>query len=675
MEKECKTTMKMRKNALRICCLLLSLMMTVGMLPAAALAAEPTVITDISLTEAPAPAAGAVCLLSAEAETEDFEVEEVAVYDITGGTEEPVAEAAVFVGGKTYRVEILVAAKADFAFEAPENMTAKINGQEAEIEADEEDDTKRWIRLEVAVSLPAPADELQTEENQTEPQETGLTVTPATAEAEKGGTLQLTANGTVTWSVTGGASAQTQVDAAGLLTVGADETADTLTVVATAADDNTKTASAVITVKAPAAAEYTLTYDGNGEGDVTGVPAAQTQADATFALSQEQPAQEGFAFQGWALDPNAETAMTETSVTAPGETRTVTVYAVWAKTSGEHTHTPGKVDAVPATCTEDGQIEHWKCTDPACGKLFSDEAGTTEITDVVVPASHNLTDVTALEPTYTTDGMKAHKCCTVCGKLFVDGTEVEEADLVIPKLITVVGDCANVSAAAMEKATLLGNVSLNLNSETFVGDAAGEIHSVMMPTSGLEKAVTLVIEMADGTVEINQTALADITEQANCSFVTLFLNQLETTDLSLLQRNALRTYDIVRVVDFFLVDCDGKEIPPASTEGYTSGSIKLLLSNITKTKNSIYYKYVPDNADEKSDLKGLTGTYSSANKLATMHLTYPGIQAVVRLKADPSNPSTGDNSNIYLWMGLMGGSAVVLAAAITVAALKKRKKR
>lgn len=49
-------------------------------------------------------------------------------------------------------------------------------------------------------------------------------------------------------------------------------------------------------------------------------------------------------------------------------------------------HNLTHVEAADATCTEDGNIEHWVCLD--CGKYFSDENATAEISrsDTVVPA-------------------------------------------------------------------------------------------------------------------------------------------------------------------------------------------------------------------------------------------------------------------------------------------------
>ena len=83
-----------------------------------------------------------------------------------------------------------------------------------------------------------------------------VTVSPATAEVVKGKTQQFTATvdktgdiaETVTWSVN---STKSTISDTGLLTVGADETAKTLTVTATSTADTTKSGTATVTVKVP----------------------------------------------------------------------------------------------------------------------------------------------------------------------------------------------------------------------------------------------------------------------------------------------------------------------------------------------------------------------------------------------------------------------------------------
>lgn len=84
-----------------------------------------------------------------------------------------------------------------------------------------------------------------------------------------------------------------------------------------------------------------------------------------------------------------------------------------------------KVEAKAATCTENGNIEHYKCT--GCGKLFSDEAGATEIAakDVVIPAAHKLTPVAEKPSTCRVNGTGAYNKCEVCGKMFDKDTNKE----------------------------------------------------------------------------------------------------------------------------------------------------------------------------------------------------------------------------------------------------------
>ena len=93
-------------------------------------------------------------------------------------------------------------------------------------------------------------------------------------------------------------------------------------------------------------------------------------------------------------------------------------------------------EAKAATCTETGNVAYYSCS--RCGKNFSDEAGTTEITDVTIPASgHTLTHHEAKAASCTETGMKEYWSCDVCGKLFSDAegtSETTEADLVIAAL-------------------------------------------------------------------------------------------------------------------------------------------------------------------------------------------------------------------------------------------------
>ena len=110
----------------------------------------------------------------------------------------------------------------------------------------------------------------------------------------------------------------------------------------------------------------------------------------------------------------------------------------------DHTHAMGKTEAKAATCEEDGNIEYYTCS--KCGKKYSDEAGTYELTDAEIivkatghsfgtdwesdadhhwhecicgeyadVAAHTFGDWTVTQDaTATTDGTREREC-TVCG--------------------------------------------------------------------------------------------------------------------------------------------------------------------------------------------------------------------------------------------------------------------
>ncbi len=99
-------------------------------------------------------------------------------------------------------------------------------------------------------------------------------------------------------------------------------------------------------------------------------------------------------------------------------------------------HALAKVGGTPATCTERGVSDHWKCT--VCGALFSEETGTTEVTTEQLRtalAPHALTGVAEVPATCEQTGVAAHWRCASCGGLFKDeeGTHpVSIDDLVVP---------------------------------------------------------------------------------------------------------------------------------------------------------------------------------------------------------------------------------------------------
>lgn len=83
------------------------------------------------------------------------------------------------------------------------------------------------------------------------------------------------------------------------------------------------------------------------------------------------------------------------------------------------THAAAHVPAKAATCTEDGNIEHWSCE--SCGKLFADAACTDEIelTDTVEKALGHYYAEIVVDPTCTEGGYTVHECQR-CGDSYTD---------------------------------------------------------------------------------------------------------------------------------------------------------------------------------------------------------------------------------------------------------------
>lgn len=86
-----------------------------------------------------------------------------------------------------------------------------------------------------------------------------------------------------------------------------------------------------------------------------------------------------------------------------------------------HTHNLEKVDAVAATCIQEGQIEHYHCLD--CDKLYEDEAGKNELqtSDLVVSVIDHEYKTETVAPTCEEDG-KNHYVCGVCGHSYDEAT-------------------------------------------------------------------------------------------------------------------------------------------------------------------------------------------------------------------------------------------------------------
>lgn len=172
----------------------------------------------------------------------------------------------------------------------------------------------------------------------------GVSVTPSTAAVEKGGSQQFSVNlsgqgsfdESVTWSVEGAASASTSITQDGLLSVGADETATTLTVRATASD-NTTSGAATVTVTEGTAPEPTTVTAIAGYGGSIDPSTFTATADSGFVIDQL-----------WVDGVEVSTASGKSTYTPDGPQKSVFVtfaYTVEVETPANGTLTVTRSDA------------------------------------------------------------------------------------------------------------------------------------------------------------------------------------------------------------------------------------------------------------------------------------------------------------------------------------------
>lgn len=113
------------------------------------------------------------------------------------------------------------------------------------------------------------------------------------------------------------------------------------------------------------------------------------------------------------------------------------IITIGGVTPPQHTCTLTKVPAKAATCTEDGNIEYYQCSDPTCGKLYKDAAGTQEITkaDTVIKAAHtDLKKTEAKKATCEETGNEAYWFCNGCNKYYTDNDNTVGAETTLEAL-------------------------------------------------------------------------------------------------------------------------------------------------------------------------------------------------------------------------------------------------
>ena len=174
---------------------------------------------------------------------------------------------------------------------------------------------------------------------------------------------------------------------------------------------------------------------------------------------------------GGTSNPNPLGHAYESTVTTQPTCTTDGVRTYVCKNDSSHTYTETipaaghnleKVEKKDAGCTKDGYEAYWRCQ--TCKKLFSDEAGTVEISNptAIKATGHNLKKVEKKDATATEEGNSTYWFCDKCNKYFSDAkaeTEIKKEDTVLAKLSTVNKKETEASSAKTANATKVNSTT------------------------------------------------------------------------------------------------------------------------------------------------------------------------------------------------------------------------
>ena len=286
-------------------------------------------------------------------------------------------------------------------------------------------------------------------------------------------------------------------------------------------------------------------------------------------------------------------------------------------------HTLIKTEAKDATCTEDGNTAYWTCS--VCNKYFSDENGTNEIAENswVIKAAHTLTKTEAKDATCTEDGNTAYWTCSVCNKYFSDenGTnEIAENSWVIKAAHTLTK-----TEAKGATVTETGNKEYwhCLDCGKYFADENGE-NEIELADTVIAKLPPEIIEGKGQSITAGEKK--ELTFKSNAAFS-----------------------------DFIRVEFDGKTL---DEKNYTvkEGSTVVTLK-----------------ADYVATLSAGEHTIGIVSESGTATATFTVSEKTA--EDDDTNPPTGDNSHMALWIALLFVSGCLLTVTVIKAFETDRKRR
>ena len=306
-----------------------------------------------------------------------------------------------------------------------------------------------------------------------------------------------------------------------------------------------------------------------------------------------------------------------------------------------------------------------------------------EALDAAVAAlvkAHKIMKVEAKDATYTADGNEEFYYCEICKAVFADEdatqklTENEIKELVIPQLITVDDEKAEISEGAIGKAIAdsgeKAEVTLDLTHKNVVGEEnVDAITEAELPVGALEtvaeeeKSLTLVKE--DATVTLDAKALKEVAAQAKGESVTLKAEEIKVGQLTQKQQTAVKDKAVAMAISVELI-CNktGLNIATKDGKGFGEG---------TATLRVYLPKELPDGV-KAADLKvyfvdddGTLEEVKSEQKDNYITFSLKHFSEYVIAAEKPASPSTGDSMNIVLY------SALAIMAVLGMAVVLKKK--
>lgn len=203
-----------------------------------------------------------------------------------------------------------------------------------------------------------------------------------------------------------------------------------------------------------------------------------------------------------------------------------------------------------------------------------------------------------------------------------------------------------------------------------VTDTEEKVSSVVIGFETVDKiadAETAVeIKLPDATVSFDKTAIGSIGTQAGETAVTIVAKEVEDTTLTTEQKAALEEKEVCAILN--LEAFAGETKITEFGGGKVTVSLPFELPE-GKTGTDYYVAYVADDGT----ITAMPTTY--ADGVLSFETTHFSSYVVLENKTvtpeptpDPSNPQTGDNSMLFLWVTVM----LLSAAGLTVCLTKRR---